>query len=378
MLGLGLGLNKGARPPIIRTATGNSLTLLDTLSSPAIDLQILGETLCKKVVFGTNYLRIDGATNPFATGNMTVTGTSVSANNKSAAITSVSGQYVYFAAGTFTAATELQGTLSDGTNTINIAVSPSDPQTLTSLTSFDYVLRGKNLINVNDISRTAGATYTLNSDGTMAVVTGGSAVACNIDMSDKIKTGTFTIQNISGQTLYVQKSSSDYTTSCAVGATKTFTYNGGYLRILFANFAANTTYTVKLQLETGSTATTWEAYKSVTATISCKDTLGNQKTLAGRVAAYKTDGTPATFIGQDEIVKVNGVWYHRQNGAFEADATTRADFWNLLADPIDTELCAADQTALNLAESTGTFSGIANIMLSTEIGQIYIKYRARR
>jgi hypothetical protein len=468
-----------------REAIGNSLTLNYTRPKPTVDLQILGETVGKKAVFGTATVTITGmASLPFTAGaSLTFSGFATTANNKTVTLTSISGLVMTFPAATFTAATELQGTITDGTNTVNIAVSPDNPQVLTSLTSFDYLLRGKNLLRypyTYSTIATSGITFTDNGDGSITI--NGTATAdayFNLAASGaplRVKKGTHTVSGgLSTNVKVVAQKVASYVRGSDTGSGVTYTLaedENEIAYILVINGYTASNIKVYPQLEKASSKSAWEAYQGVTASITLKDTSNNQLELRGIPATYNADGTVATWAAQSKVVKkADGKWYLQHNtskltdisglafGIYTTYATTgytiftTADFlradgsalmcnilpvtntadagmasltysqvpknvssWKkfvfAVADSLtgvigtdtdaqkitklktwwaansgqiihtpytpnaDTELSAADQTALNSVEKS--FAGTTNIMLSDSKGQIYLKYKARR
>lgn len=125
-------------------------------------------------------------------------------------------------------------------------------------------VENKNFIDLSSYSGTH------NEDGSLTVNnTSSSAIAgITVILTGKIPAGTYKFSNISGGAAFLQdKTHSGYTTQINVGSTFTVEYDGeSTLRFVFANQAANSTRTYKLQLEPGSTATSYEPHEEQTAT----------------------------------------------------------------------------------------------------------------
>ncbi len=353
-------------------------------------------------------------------------------------------------------------------------VSPDNPQTLTSLTSFDYQVSGVNLFDINSVLHRDATKWSLDDDWHVTTNYSGGEWRQSIP----VKSGLKISASLVGK--YVGTSSGGYkgiwakepltattipsdlkiafdllTTSSAESTIKTenLTVPDGYTYLILytlCNASTGIFYFKNLQVEIGSTATTYEPYTGITKTITLKDTLGNQ--LEARTV---NDSVGNEIL--DCIVKINDKWYlendtgyvkitqdtelaeymmiktntiavsvtsTRQVGSIPAILINSnisayyANIWNTdvegvssfgndsgrmvgfrinrsrlatndlagakqylisvgaeavynLRVPTYTELCAADQTALNEAEAAGTFDGITNIMLSTPIGQVY-------
>jgi hypothetical protein len=280
-------------------------------------------------------------------------------------------------------------------------VSPDNPQTLSSLTSFEMFESFKNLMRVDQTFPKTASGVTISYDPVTQEFTlnGTASAGAMVDIFNdatkkyryKIgKNRTLSIIRVSGTNsdtiqMYhnygvnggtesnnflatLSSAANSITSSRTAAAEET----SSKIYLYFATGRVFTNLKIKLQIEIGD-ASAWEPSGIyTTAPITLKDTANNQLSLCGRALTYNANGTPATWYGQDKIVKKSdGKWYHRKMGEFEADATSRADFWKLIATPVDTELAAADQTALASVEKT--FSGITNIMLSTPIGKIKVE-----
>jgi hypothetical protein len=269
-------------------------------------------------------------------------------------------------------------------------VSPDNPQTLSSLTSFEMFESSKNLMRVDQTFPKTASGVTISYDPVTQEFTlnGTASAGAMVDIFNdatkkyryKIgKNRTLSIIRVSGTNsdtiqMYhnygvnggtesnnflatLSSAANSITSSRTAAAEET----SSKIYLYFATGRVFTNLKIKLQIEIGD-ASAWEPSGIyTTAPITLKDTLDNQLTLA----SYLTD--------HDKIVKVGGKWYHRQYISFKADATERADYADVLATPVDTELCTADQTALNEIEAAGTFAGITNIMLSTPIGKIKVE-----
>jgi hypothetical protein len=290
----------------LTTTIGNSIQITNTIEAPVYDLSILGETLCKKAVFGTATVRVDGvASLPFTAGaSITFSGFATTANNKTVALTSISGLTMTFPVATFTVATETAGTISDGTNIVNIAVSPTNPQVLTSLTSFDYTASGRNLVNKANfidgqyINPTTGAeanASTLFRSGYEPVIGGatifldskGSSITTGHAFYDKDKIFISGITSEADGAITVPLRAKYFRTS--------FYKSGWTVDNAMANY--------------GTSAAAFELYQGVTATISLKDTSNNQLENRGIPLTYNTDGSVATWAAQDKVFKdTNGKW----------------------------------------------------------------------
>lgn len=144
----------------IETYQGNTVQILDTKAKD-IDFRMLkGYTTRRRVVFsGGNIVDLlDGGTWPFSNGtSLTFTGldSSVSANNKTVTVTTVSGSRMVFPASSFVNGVSLNGTVTNGTTTVSITVSPSAPMSLDSLHSFDLVGIGRGSDGLIDVGNAA-------------------------------------------------------------------------------------------------------------------------------------------------------------------------------------------------------------------------------
>jgi hypothetical protein len=444
-------------------ALGNSIQLTNTKAGNLKVLQVLGETVGKKAVFGTATVTVTGvASLPFIAGaSITFSGFATTANNKTVTLTSISGLVLTFPAATFTAATELQGTITDGTNTVNIAVSPTATQILTSLTNFDYVLRNRNLISCDIASQTInGITITKATDGTFTfngTASAGTSLIISDNQSLPLKNQTY-ILKVCGQTFTSMTMQLSYTDGVnvidsALLTGKTFTPDiTKRIKKLTIWIPSGTVFSnVKFspQLEVGATANTYEPYQGVTATIALKDTLGTDLDARGIPATYNAGGTVATWAARDYVFKdTDGKWKLSQidfSKTISEGALFSAEFANTVrvrvphltqnvktdsngisnylksyvnwgsdtehfyfnsADinlfinksrlatpdaagvnaflaanpficigylnaPVITELHADNQSAFNAVAHS--FDGTTNIMLSTDIGQVYVE-----
>jgi hypothetical protein len=373
---------------------GNSLSLVETEEGQFDLLEFPGQTQGRIVIFGTNTMTTTGADWPYTASDvLTISGCQITANNKTATVVSVSGKTMTFAASTFTPAVETQGSITDGTDVYQITVDPGHPQTLASQTSFDLTLSNKNMLpmptQASDFNLVSGATVSYS--GGVLVLTS----TANYGFVLKYLTLKPNTQYTLSANGY--KSASAYgfiniisghagsgtglgsATMATSVSTKSITFTtpaSGLVTVrieaVYETGAGHIVYFNWLQLEKGASATDYVVREGITVTVPLRKASDNsQLTLAGRVLTYKADGSPDTWYGYDQIIKKSdGKWYHRKNGEFHADATTRTDFWYLLGAPVDTELSAADQTALNSAEKS--FAGITNIMLSTALGQVHV------
>jgi hypothetical protein len=351
---------------------GNSLSLVETEEGQFDLLEFPGQTQGRIVIFGTNTMTTTGADWPYTASDvLTISGCQITANNKTATVVSVSGKTMTFAASTFTPAVETQGSITDGTDVYQITVDPGHPQTLASQTSFDLAVSGKNILSclleagywsTSTGAKTSSSAHVRSSDYIVAKPNASYAfrgfnlvggVTFQLLCYDQSKTY---LGNVSGGT------------TITGGRRFTTLPNTAYITFYYSQ----TAITDSVQIEIGLAVTAYEPYTGVTVTVPLRKASDNsQMTLAGRVLTYKADGSPDTWYGYDQIIKKSdGKWYHRKNGEFHADATTRADFWYLLGTPVDTELSAADQTALTAAEKS--FAGTTNIMLSTALGQVRV------
>lgn len=115
----------------------------------------------------------------------------------------------------------------------------------------------KNLANMLDFRKNYGV---INADGSLTISVSWD-LDCNATYTGKLKSGTYTITNLSEKTMYVMFSSSDYSNSVAVGGKRTFTYDGSsFLRFQFESQSANVRTTYKIMLNEGSTALPYEPY----------------------------------------------------------------------------------------------------------------------
>ena len=468
----------------LEAALGNAVQIKDTIEASLADLEPLGHTQGRIVIFGTDYIETMGDAFTFvAEAELTITGCAQVANNKTATITSMStdSKRLNFAAGTFTPAVETQGGITDGTDTYRITVSSDHPQTLTSLTSFDVFDGGKNLHRHDVTFPITFAGITIDYDGTtgeyifngtttkaMTIIiantavsavkqgkpytasirtTGGSASAGRIAYLNRLVPASFSISLYYGETI---KSGTIIPTE---------NYINDYVRVYLSEAGiVYNNYKIKLQLEQSASVSDWElplpSVTSLPIHVPLRDTSDNQLELRGIPATYNTDGTVATWAARDMVFKdSDGVWKlggHIKrivlNGSESAlkfvTSTGGVDQFNYFAtdcdktvrtgvqcdklstqkvgDPIkntvriDTQynykilinlddalgittlalfrewlstnnltiyylsteftttvLSTADQIALNTAEKS--FDGQTNIMLSSELGQVYVK-----
>jgi hypothetical protein len=377
-----------------QTTLGNSLQLVDMDGRKLPIEYITGWTIGRIVIFGTNTITTTGADWPYTASDvLTISGCATTANNKNATVVSVSGKTMTFAASTFTPAVETVGSITDGTDVYQITVDPDHPQTLVSVNSFDLTLSNKNMLpmptQASDFNLVSGATVSYS--GGVLVLTS----TANYGFVLKYLTLKPNTQYTLSANGY--KSASAYgfiniisghagsgtglgsATMATSVSTKSITFTtpaSGLVTVrieaVYETGAGHIVYFNWLQLEKGASATDYVVREGITVTVPLRKASDNsQLTLAGRVLTYKADGSPDTWYGYDQIIKKSdGKWYHRKNGEFHADATTRTDFWYLLGAPVDTELSAADQTALNSAEKS--FAGITNIMASDLYSKIKV------
>jgi hypothetical protein len=455
-------------------ALGNSIQLTNTKAGNLKVLQVLGETVGKKAVFGTATVTVTGvASLPFTGGaNLTFSGFATTANNKTVTLSSISGLVMTFPAATFTAATEVQGTITDGTNTVNIAVSPDNPQTLTSLLNFDLISRTKNLLTYPyyDTTQTLnGITFTDNGDGSITV-NGTATASAYFDFihlgsqtARKIfKKGTYTLSggnSINCRVIFSHDAISHTSSTSATTFVLENNVGDGTCYIYVPTGATISNVAIRPMLEFSSSATTWEKGIDLPATVPLKDTSNNQLELRGIPATFNVDGSVATWSAQDKVVKgSDGKWKLRRDieqetvsggttgytdlgtvarvqktmqklynyiainntsagasnylkflASFSSDtehfyggsaggagsatlsifinkarlatqdlagvnaylAANPLTFMQLVATPVEIELSAADQTALNSVAKT--FAGTTNIMLSDAKGQVYVE-----
>ncbi len=220
-------------------------------------------------------------------------------------------------------------------------VSPDNPQTLTSLTSFDYIAENADAsetitksISLKDTSdnqlEARGIPLTYNADGSVATWAA----------QDKVGKGSDSIWYLEGQL-----------TEGLLGVPKAMVTT--YPNVDYAIISKPTNIT---------------GYNS---TYTC-----------GKLLCSHGIQTEANFGVSTDVGKLNvtpsktNFWFGFPKGTVLADAITAlsgAKIIYQLATPTTTELCAADQTALNEAETAGTFAGITNISLSTPIGKIKVE-----
>ena len=84
-----------------------------------------------------------------------------------------------------------------------------------------------------------------------------------MELTGKLKAGTYTITNYGDIVLYVQNSREDYSQSATKGGgIRTFTYDGtSYLRLLYGATTPNTSQLFKVQLEKGDKSSVYMPYK---------------------------------------------------------------------------------------------------------------------
>jgi hypothetical protein len=467
---------------------GNSIQLVGTTSGTIPIMELRGETTVRSIAFsgGNTVDLLNGGTWPFSNGaSLTFLGlgSAVSANNKTVAVTTVSGSRMAFPASTFTNGVSLNGTVTDGTTTVYITVSPDHPQTLTSLSSFDLFSCNKNLaINTATFPVTSELTlnynnttgeYTINGTSTavrsLVFATGsplykfksGQKVTVSIIKTDgTISAGEIRVHCQSGASnpTYVDGFTSASTT---VTRTNTLTQDWSItgLRFYIPSGTTCANLKVKIQIEINDAVTDWVKPQSIRQTIDLKDTSSNPLENRGIPLTYNLDGSSSQFSWQDQLIKkADGKWYFRRNGeqetvsggtsgytdlgttvrvqktmsklynyvalnntavgastylkflaSFSSDtehfycgsaggagsatasifinktrlatqdiaganaylAANPLTFAQLTIAPVDIELHADNQTALNAIAQT--LAGITNIMLSTGIGQIYVE-----
>ncbi|MDD4564763.1 MAG: hypothetical protein PHE79_04730 [Eubacteriales bacterium] len=339
----------------LEEATGNSVQIEDTVQAPFAELEILGETQGLKVVFTATTVTTTGADFAFTDGaTITFSGLTTTANNKSAVVTTVSGKTMTFPSATFTAATETVGSITDGTLTYVITVSPDNPQTLTSLTSFDYIAENADasetitksisLKDTSDNQLTAyGIPATYNPDGSVATWA----------VQDKIVKGTDGKWYLKNNTkMYTFNGSTSWNAGLTnVGATHSrFWLTNGQITNPLGFLASVNCISTKTSQNLGSYIRDNNVNGVYTYTSGCALKLANALT-----------GVLGTDSAADAIVKLTTY------------LTSNPITMIYYSSAVDTELCTSDQTALNEAEAAGTFDGLTNIMLSSELGQVYVK-----
>lgn len=310
----------------LTTVSGNSIQLLGTRAVPLRRLEIYGETVGKKAVFGTATVRIDGVTSLSFTAGATLTfsGFTITANNTAITLSSISGLVMTFPASSFTAATATTGTITDGTNTVNIAVSPDYPQVLTSQTNFDYFASGKNvfLYPYAETTKTSGGiTFTNNGDGSITINgTASTTVYFNLLASGNqipLKKGQYFLSGGVSSNLSLALVNGVGTVRSDPGSGYSFTVvnsETAYAYIRVASGATISNITLYPQLEKSSVKTSWETPVGTKATITLKDNANNQLENRGIPLTYNADGSVATWETRDMIVKrSDGKWYLESN-----------------------------------------------------------------
>ena len=296
----------------LEAAIGDSIQIKDTIAAVLAEMEIRGETTVRRVVFsgGNTVDMINGGSWPFSNGaSLTWLGldTAVSANNKTTTVTTVSGSRMSFPSSTFTNGVSLNGTVTDGTTTVYITVSPDHPQTLDSLHNFDIVASGKNRIDLvsHFFSRYACTSSYVN-DVLTATTT--SAENANIKYKLLLKAGTYTLKteswsNARSIAIYDELSTL-VNTIYSSGGSVTFTLSKDTtIEVRFhvsMTVGVITTFT-KVQLEKGSTATAYEPYVGQKVSFTPKDTAGNPLYAHGIPLTYNSDGSVATWVARDVV-----------------------------------------------------------------------------
>jgi hypothetical protein len=380
-----------------QTTIGNSLTLTDTDDRELLYLKINGETVGKKAVFGTDTVRIDGVASLAFTAGATLTfaGFAATANNTVVTLSSINGFLMTFPTSTFTATTELQGTITDGTSTVDITVSPDNPQILTSQTSFDYMLNAENLARVAS-SKTfpytnSGITYnyddesiitvdgttTTNTireiwsifDGNFAKIKKGQSYTLSIKKVDGSATGylNFRIKEIGIQSgtstertaTLTSSGTEEHTTitpSEDVLLNRAFLINQEGAGIEFSDLK------VMVGIFVGdNVGTDFKLNRGVTANILNQDTESNQLENRGIPVTYNPDGSVATWAAQDKIVKVDGVWKLRHY-TWEETLPSNATLWSI--EPLTTTMRIAFTTTETYVAFVGNeeHKGLSNYL----------------
>ncbi len=310
----------------LEAALGNSIQILDTIASVLAELEIRGETTVRRVVFsgGNTVDMINGGIWPFANGvalTFANLDSAVAGNNKTATVTTVSGPRMTFPASTFTNGVSLNRTVTDGTTTVYITVSPDHPQTLTSLHSFDLSVSGKNLLKYPyaDTTRTvSGVTFTDNGDGSITINGTASAdIYFDFVRSSSpllVKNGTYALSGGVSSNLRVvfAKTPGSIIKGSDTGSGATFICTTdenlyGFIQILSGATISNVR--VYPQIEKGSVKSTWEQYQGITVTVPLRDTLGNDLYAQGIVATRDVAGNPLTWAARDYVFKdTDGKW----------------------------------------------------------------------
>ena len=111
-------------------------------------------------------------------------------------------------------------------------------------------------------TRPAFGTVTENEDGSFYFQYG-YAQNLMMELTKKLKSGTYTITNYGDIVLYIQSAISDYTRAAAPNGGKfTFTYDGtSFLRLTYGATTVNTKQLFKVMLEPGSSSSPYEPYK---------------------------------------------------------------------------------------------------------------------
>ena len=122
----------------------------------------------------------------------------------------------------------------------------------------------KNLINLHDYTN-PNVTITYEDDGSITVVAPYGTVSIFFTQTGKLSAGTYTILSLTqGHTLYVMFNASDYSHPIFYQQSYTFTYDGiSFLRFLYDNQLQGTTVNYKLQVERGSSATSYSPYGKI-------------------------------------------------------------------------------------------------------------------
>lgn len=218
-------------------------------------------------------------------------------------------------------------------------VSPDNPQTLSSLTSFDYTAENADAsetitksISLKDTSdnqlEARGIPATYNPDGSVATWA----------VQDKIVKGTDGKWKLNGNTQKVTYNGSETWAYYGASADSKYVY---------------TVYTNDGEMRYGSSMCSHFSNKAVVS--------------GSLVVGQYRDGVGADkrrFLCSDQATVADfKTWLALNNITLVYKLST----------PTYTELCAADQTALNEIEAQGTFDGTTNIMLSTEVGEVNVK-----
>ena len=175
-----------------------------------------------------------------------------------------------------------------------------------NITQAKLLKQNANLWNPNNFYRGYG---TINPDGSLTVETG-FEYQNMVDLNGKLRSGTYTVSNISGKRLYVMLQSGDYSKFCDVGNTLTFAYDGvSFLRFVCGSQSANTSFTYKIMLNEGESALPYELYFAPTEYPILAD-----GTVEGVTSLYPTTTLYADTAG----VLINAEYNRDINKAFKA------------------------------------------------------------